>query len=342
MSSSPLVSVVMSVYNGERHLREAIESILQQTCGDFEYIIINDGSTDTTPTLLAHYQQCDSRIQVYHQQNSGLTVALNRGLQQARGKYIARMDADDISLPERFAHQVAFLESHPEIGVCGTWAERFGDKHGEVWCYPVDDAAIRCAHIFSAVLVHPSVMLRREPWLARGLSFDPSYRYAQDYELWVRASDFFALANIPEILLRYRSCAEQIGRRHNEQQQQAAQRVRLSQIQRLGITPTAEELALHQRLSVWQFCATRSAVQQTVAWCEKLKAANDRTARYDQRIFDQVLVDRLFRACYAATGLGLWTWKMFWLSSLGRVAELSRKQKVYFAINCAIKRVKRQ
>ena len=117
--SSPIVSVVMSVLNGERFLREAVESILDQSLREFEFIIINDGSTDFSGSILDSYQHKDPRLRVVHQENMGLVESLNRGCGLARGKYIARMDADDIAIQDRLRWQADFMETHPEVGVVG-------------------------------------------------------------------------------------------------------------------------------------------------------------------------------------------------------------------------------
>src|SRR5258708_3751905 len=138
MPCSPAVSVVMPAYNSEPHIAEAIESILAQTFTDFEFIIINDGSTDGTRSILHAFAAGDSRISIYEHANSGLVVSLNRGCQMARGKYIARMDADDVSLPTRLAKQFNYLERNSEVGIIGTWIQDMGPdgKLGPVWPLP--------------------------------------------------------------------------------------------------------------------------------------------------------------------------------------------------------------
>ena len=132
----PRISVVMSVHNGEQYLDEAVESILHQTFQDFEFIIVDDGSHDSTPSLLARYQQRDPRIQVHRfEENRGLSSALNLGIRLARGEYIVRMDADDISLPHRFKRQIEYMETHVEVGVCGALTENIGEGAARVARY---------------------------------------------------------------------------------------------------------------------------------------------------------------------------------------------------------------
>ncbi|HAS7841575.1 TPA: glycosyltransferase family 2 protein, partial [Vibrio cholerae] len=142
--SSPKISVVMSVYNGEKYLGEAIDSILKQTFSDFEFIIINDGSTDKTLEIIKSYMKKDDRIVLVSRENKGLIVSLNEGLDLAKGQYIARMDADDISIKSRFEKQIEFLDSNPDIGVCGTWVEVFGENiKSKKWKMPTQDPDLK-------------------------------------------------------------------------------------------------------------------------------------------------------------------------------------------------------
>jgi len=202
---SPKVTVLLPVYNGEKYLAEAIESILDQTFRDFEFIIINDGSTDHSPAILARYQQIDDRIRVYPQENRGLTASLNRGCQLARGVYIARMDQDDVSFRKRLEKQFDYMEDHPEIGVLGTWIECIdgnGARLVEVHD-PTMPSLINWTLIFRNCVAHASVMMRRQVIEKVGL-YNPEAVHAEDYDLWVRASRVTRIANLPEILLTRR------------------------------------------------------------------------------------------------------------------------------------------
>ena len=205
MAIPPLVSVVMAVYNGEKHLKEAVDSILNQTFRDFEFIIIDDGSTDSTPAILMHHQEMDDRIHVYHQENRGLIASLNRGCELAQGRYIARMDADDVSLPERLERQVQFLNMHPDIGMLGTWMKVM-DSDGVVRRtvrLPTTPALIEWSLLFGSCMAHATVMMRRD--IIGRLNFYSSVAiHAEDYELWSRASLVTHLATIPETLYLYR------------------------------------------------------------------------------------------------------------------------------------------
>lgn len=198
----------MPVYNGEKFLGEAIESILAQTLRDFEFIIVNDGSTDGTSTILASYQQRDSRIRLYHQENRGLIITLNRGLDLARGKYIARMDADDICLPERLATQVAYLDSHPRVGLVSANCYLV-DSTGKISSrpllqHPLNSVQVEWELYWGNPIVHPLVMYRATSVRAYG-GYPGGYKYyAEDYALWLRmiADTEVAVLDQPLLYLR--------------------------------------------------------------------------------------------------------------------------------------------
>jgi glycosyltransferase involved in cell wall biosynthesis len=225
----PVVSVIMSVYNGERHLAEAIESILDQTFRDFEFIIINDGSTDGTADILGRYQRRDERIQVYPQDNHGLIASLNRGVRLAQGACIARMDADDVSLPERLGKQVGFLDLHPQIGVLGS-AVQVTDDNGHVydtWRFPTTPAFLRWSLCFYNPIPHPTVMMRRQAVVRVG-GYASDMLHAEDYDLWRRLSSITLLSNMEDVLLLLRKHEASISKVHFVQQRQTS--IRISQL----------------------------------------------------------------------------------------------------------------
>lgn len=202
----PRVSVVMPVYNARRFLREAVQSILEQTYTDFELIAVDDASTDESRSLLEDFAGWDARVIVVPQpRNQGVRAALHAGVERARGEYIARMDADDFSLPNRLAQQVAFLDENPAVAVVGTWAQAM-DDHGQPGVSitpPTPPGEIGWQLLFGSVLIHPSVMMRRSMVAEVGFYRDLTM-YCEDYELWTRINRRFSLANLPIIGLRYR------------------------------------------------------------------------------------------------------------------------------------------
>jgi glycosyltransferase involved in cell wall biosynthesis len=202
---SPKVTVLMSVYNGERYLREAIDSILTQTFLDFELAIVNDGSIDSTAEIISSYN--DPRIRLINNaRNLGLTKSLNKGLELARGQFVARQDADDISEPERLAKQVDFLEAHPDIALLGTFYQEIDERGNKIAdCkLPCDCTNIRWALFFYTPFIHGSVMFRRATALAKIGFYNEHFRYAQDYDYWCRIALSLKVANLNEYLVGYR------------------------------------------------------------------------------------------------------------------------------------------
>lgn len=199
----PLVSVVMSVFNAEKYIHQAVESILRQTYKNLEFIVINDGSTDGTRDILESFE--DSRITFIHQDNVGITQSLNKGIALAHGKYVARQDADDISKPERLEKQVAFLEGHPQVGLLGSRFE-FIDEDGDVKrqsFLPTDNDTLQERLTKINQFCHASVIMRKEA-LDKVGAYSEFFRYAQDYDLWLRISEHYEIANLPEMLVQYR------------------------------------------------------------------------------------------------------------------------------------------
>jgi hypothetical protein len=195
----------MAVYNGEPHVKEAIESILTQTFTDFEFVIVNDGSTDRTRELISSFR--DPRIHVIENaQNQGLTKSLNRGFTVTQGDYVARQDADDISEPERLAKQVDYMERHQEVALLGCWyrkIDEFGHIVGERQL-PCDTDLLRWCLLFYCPFVHSAIMLRKSLVAEQIGLYDESFIYSQDYDLWCRIARRFPVGNLDEYLVRYR------------------------------------------------------------------------------------------------------------------------------------------
>jgi glycosyltransferase involved in cell wall biosynthesis len=214
MFSSPLVSVLLPVYNGAEYLDKAIRSILEQTYANLEIIAIDDGSIDESSSILEKY--VNSRVRVFRQDNQGLAATLNRAIGLAQGDYLARQDQDDISFPERLEKQVDFLQAHPDYGMVGTWAEiwRGNKPTRRAHRHPTESLVLKFELLFDNPFVHSSVMLRKEAIEKVGVySTDPARQPPEDYELWSRMFRQFNVANIPEILQIYRAVPTSMSRK---------------------------------------------------------------------------------------------------------------------------------
>jgi glycosyltransferase involved in cell wall biosynthesis len=223
ISGSPKITVLMPVYNGEQYLREAIESILNQSYTDFDFLIIDDGSTDQSANIINSYP--DPRIRlVENERNMGLIHTLNRGIDLANSKFIARMDCDDISMPNRLSKQLALMEQHPAVGVCGGWIEYFMGKQ-LILKFPVNDKDIKHALLSYNPMAHPAIMIRAEVIKKNHIYYDPEYQHVEDYELWARLSSITCFANIPEVILKYRIHPIQIGRIYSAEQVKGLEKI---------------------------------------------------------------------------------------------------------------------
>lgn len=230
---NPRISVVMPAYNSENYIGEAIESILNQTYSDFEFIILNDGSTDNTAKIVKEYAKKDKRIKfIDNKKNQGLVSVLNQGLDLARGEYIARMDSDDISLPTRFAKQIKYMEKHPECGVLGTWFQLFG-KNTTIVHHPEHIKILNILH--DQHVGHPTVMLRKSVVDKYGFRYDQNYKHAEDFELWSRMVFVTEIHNLQEILLQYRWTDTNVSVVHSQTQQNVAKQVKQNILKKLTI-----------------------------------------------------------------------------------------------------------
>lgn len=210
---APRVSVVLPVYNGPRYVRLAIDSMLGQTFSDFELIVIDDGSRDTTPEVLSRID--DPRVHVVSQENRGLPATLNRGIELARGEYVARQDHDDYSRPERLARQVAYLDANPACALVGTWAEIIEGETatGRVHAHSCDSVALKLELLFDNPFVHSSVMMRRAAVSEKGgYCTDRNRQPPEDYELWSRIARNHEIANLSEVLHTYREVPGSMSR----------------------------------------------------------------------------------------------------------------------------------
>lgn len=235
----------MSVYNGERFLAEAVESILSQSFGDFEFLILDDGSRDGTRDILAEYGGRDPRIRVILRENRGLVASLNQLIGEARAPLVARMDADDISHRDRFSRQLAFLAGNPDYGVIGSWCDDIDERGGPYPLsappHPTDHAAFLAAiPAGQPLLCHPAVMYRRDLVLRVG-GYHAAFRHCEDLDLWLRLASVTKLASLPEKLIRYRHYPEQVSSRHATEQQIGAAVAQLAWAERVAGRPDPTE-----------------------------------------------------------------------------------------------------
>lgn len=241
MNSETRVSIVMPVYNGEEFLRSAIESILKQTFIAYELIIINDGSTDQSETIILSFS--DKRIiYINHGKNKGLVAALNTGISTASGKYIARMDQDDICLPNRIAAQFEFMEEHANVVLLGTQLQVVGEENISHMYSKSDE--LKTSLLIGTSFAHPTVMIRKSTIVQNNLKYDEAYLHAEDYGFWSQICQYGELHNMNQIGLLYRKHPNQYTRVFTEKMKIATRRIRKDYTNRLGLSLTDVEFSL--------------------------------------------------------------------------------------------------
>jgi glycosyltransferase involved in cell wall biosynthesis len=233
MNNAPKVTVFIPVYNAEKYLKECLDSILTQTFTDFELLLIDDGSTDGSAAIIAGIS--DSRIRyVKNEKNLGIARTRNRGLELARGEYIAFIDSDDISVPQRLEKQVAFMDANPQVGICGGWVqELYPDGtliKGELRQYPAGDAEIREMMYWNCPLWNPSVIMRKAVIDAHGIRHNTEFISASDFDLFVKIGKVSSMANLPEIMHLYRRHENQITSRRTFEANRNASLLRIGLI----------------------------------------------------------------------------------------------------------------
>jgi len=326
---TPRVSVVMPVHNGLPFLSEAIDSILTQTLSDFEFICIDDGSTDGSAEVISAVRDPRWRW-VRNRRCSGLSRALNRGLRMARGAYWARMDADDVSLPQRLEAQARFLDGNPSVSMVGSWAQTLGLPKEQVWKLPATAEEIQAEMLFNSAMVHSAVMLRRKDFLSEGLRYDPAIERAQDYDLWERAARRLRFANLQKVLLHYRIHDGQVGYAFGAQQAETAGAVRARQLRRLGLRATKRELELHNHISTWKFEPNSTFLNRVDTWLRGIEQANGRKKVYDGSALRAVLERRWWEACRSAAVHNKLAWQLYSGSRLAEGGSRSFADKAVF------------
>ena len=335
MSASPVISVIMACYNEERHLGKAVDSILNQTFSDFEFIIVNDCSTDTTLKILESYK--DPRIKIFsNDENGGLAYSLNVGIDKALGKYIARMDADDISLPTRLEEQFNIMEKYPDIGLCGTYAEFFGKADG-IRKHDSASDLLKCKLLFSSQFCHPTVMFKTDVLKKNKIEYHVDYKQAQDYELWVRLIPYCDFYTIEKPLVKYRVHQGQVSDIHYDSQNKYRDNILEIQLNKLGIKPTPQQFNLHKELAYFDFVKSYDKLVEIRDWFEQLVKGNDATKFYPEVSFRKFMADYLFSICYNSATNGLKLNQLFYQSALSNLIQIPLSIKMKFWVKCFLK-----
>lgn len=289
------VSVVMPVYNGEKHLSTAVESLLAQTFTDFKLIAVDDCSADSSLAILRSYH--DKRIQIVENDwHRGVAIALNQGLALAEGELLFRMDADDVSLPQRLQCQIDFMKENPQVTICGSDTDLI-DKEGSIIGHRDTKKGDQCIKIAlflgETSLAHPAVAIRNVVLETNQIQYSEHYPYAEDYELWCRCSTFSTYENIPKTLLQYRHHNESVSKTHYTRQRLAARKVLAAHLHRLGLNISQEELNCHFQFSLGlEQSNTMPTKEQFTRWKNMLISWNRNRGLFDPTLFEMELEQR--------------------------------------------------
>ncbi len=302
-----LVSVIMPNYNTpEEYLRAAMESILGQTYSNFEFIIVDDGSTNNSSSVIESYKD-DRVFLIKNEKNLGISTSLNIALAHATGEFVARMDADDISLPQRLEHQVLYMRDHPEVVVCGTWIRLFGDEETCEYkqrkyktlerCNVLPDRQeMRIRFLFGnqTKIIHPTAMFRHSVMIEHGILYNEAYLGAEDFRMWIDCCRIGEFTNVPEILLEYRIHKLQVTNRCKALQIESVRRIIDEQLSWLGLKVPDELFDLH-----FGFLERNCPYDPHLyAWLRSIIRANNRKKVFDTKKMKAMLMSRWIEPVY--------------------------------------------
>ncbi|OHA26493.1 MAG: hypothetical protein A3C06_02860 [Candidatus Taylorbacteria bacterium RIFCSPHIGHO2_02_FULL_46_13] len=336
----PKVSVLMPVYNASLYVREAIQSILNQTFTDFELIVVDDASADDSASVIRSIH--DERIRfVQNHQNKGIVHVRNQLLSYARGAYIAILDGDDIAYQRRLEIQVAYLDKNPSFGLLGTWTEvidKDGTRTGIAWKDTFASEKIPMMLLFHNCFTQSSVMLRRVAIPPDG--YRQRVELAEDYDLWIRISEKWKCANLPPVLTAYRRHPEGITSTAKDRNHAAIETVARDTLTRLGINPEPPEYLIHKTNYGYGRADIIDFLEKRERWLTRLREANIMKKIYDEMLFSEVLAERWLISCSFNARGGFSVWKCYWKSPLADSLPLRKnlKEIAKFALKTVLKK----
>lgn len=323
---APCVSVVLPVYNVAPYIEATIASVLGQTFADFELLVLDDCSTDNTAAKVKAIR--DPRLRfIQNPHNLGRAGTDNAALPCVRGKYIAKMDGDDICHPERLAQQIAFLETNSDVNVVGSWMQNFGSS-SYLNRYPASPLDAQALTLFTLPTGNPSVMLRTYLFRERGMHYDDAIRQTEDYDFFARYVRELRVATLPKALIQYRVPLDETKESILTERGKIAARVRMQLLSSWGIESSARELYIHNAIATLDRPLSDVSLEEIEAWLRKLIFYNDQNSLFDAAALRRGLGERWFEACYVQRRLrGV---KQFGRSPLASYFPLTGKQRVRF------------
>jgi glycosyltransferase involved in cell wall biosynthesis len=318
--TEPLVSVVMPTYHSEKHLDRAIASIINQTYQNYEFIIVADEpSAEERDIIYSFYSRYSHIIFIVNKERIGLVASLNKGFALARGKYIARMDADDISYPTRLEKQVAYMESHHEVGVCGACVIHEWNGISEKTIYPTNNASIiAMMMMLGCSIVHPAAIIRTDFIRTIPGPYAGKFQYAEDYYLWTRCIGKTIFHNLEDVLLVYRSDGSNICAVNKSKQADELEQLKTMAAEAVGL-PAQKDKSLDK-------------------WLHELVIENNHSHRLPVDSFNRILAERWYNECLLlASSRGLGAWELFWASRLSHYIPMPFYRQMKFLVACLMR-----
>lgn len=307
--NQPLLTVVMPVYNGEKYLKEAIDSVLNQTFRDFDFLIINDGSTDKSFDIINTYN--DRRIKlVKNERNRGIAYCRNVGLQLAKGEFLAWFDCDDINELTRFEKQINFLRNNEQYAICGTWLTRFGGEKEFVAKVSGDPEVVKAKLLFKTSILNATSMWRISKIRQFNLLFNEDLPITEDYDFYARCSMLFPMSNLRESLYLYRASETSIMKSYASKEKEEEyfnihNIVYATGLKNLGITPSNADLRIHGLIASDKLFDNIKDYKESFKWLKNIKENNNHKKLYRTKALNKVLGEEFFFISKKASQLGI-------------------------------------
>lgn len=326
--SMPLVTVIIPVFNQEQFLGECMRSILGQSYRNLEIIVVDDASTDESGNVVNALQD-DRIILTRNKTNIGLAATVNEAIRRSRGEFIARMDADDIAVPNRVEMQVAFMQSHSEVSISGGAMQSFGHSNF-LHRFPMTHEACKAQLLFNVCFGHPTVMFRKSMFDGRDTWYNEELRqYSEEYELWCRLVDRFTFANVPNVLLRYRTFAPGLKSTADEKRVANSRLIRKKFITtQFGEVMQADHDA-HDTMANLTEAVNVEELQRWLHWLSRMGAMNSVSQRFQTKALELELDKRRFEICYWNTQLGMNAWRA-WNTNTSKSYVPTTNQRLKF------------
>lgn len=322
----------MPVYNGERFIKQAIESILCQTLRDFELVIVNDASFDGTIQIVNSFT--DKRIRLINSSKRlGLAKIRDKGIRECRGEFIAFLDSDDIALPQRLEKQWDYMDRNREISLTGSWVKVIDDEDkltGRVFKHVCRPEIIKSVLLFRNCFTQSAVMIRKAAVQKHG--FRSSFNAAPDFDLWSRLAQHLRLANIPRVFSLYREYKGNLTDKTSPEIENCTRRIFAASLEKMGLAPTEEEILVHDSLERKKDGWTLKALVKAKYWLQKLCQANGENKVYDRKIFEQLLFDYWFKICCLGADWGIPVFQLYKDLSFRKQVRIKERDLILFML----------